>query len=50
MFMRSHYVSAKTNDNINSCFLKIAADAVGVKLTAADIQRVTVSTVICYID
>ena len=40
----SHFVSAKTNNMINACFLKIAAEVVGVKLTATDIQRVTVST------
>ena len=40
----SHFVSAKTNDMINACFLKIAADVMKVKLTTADIQRVTVST------
>lgn len=28
---------------INLCFLKIAADVMKVKLTAADIQKVTVS-------
>ena len=39
----SHFVSAKTNDTINACFLKIAADVMRVKLTASDIQSVTVS-------
>ena len=39
----SHFVSAKTNDMIDLCFLKIAADVMKVKLTAADIQTVTVS-------
>jgi Ras-related protein Rab-28 len=41
--MSSHFVSAKTNDTINACFLKIAADVMRVKLTASDIQSVTVS-------
>ena len=40
----SHFVSAKADDMIDSCFLKITAEVVGVKLTAADIQKVTVST------
>ena len=39
----SHFVSAKSNDMINSCFMKVAAEVVGVKLTAGDIQNVTVS-------
>ena len=40
----SHFVSARTNDTISACFLKVAAEVMNVKLTAADIQRVTVST------
>jgi Ras-related protein Rab-28 len=39
--MSSHFVSAKTNDLINACFLKVAAEVMKVKLTPADIQRVT---------
>ena len=42
-FYYSHFVSAKTNDMINACFLKVAAEVMNVKLTPADIQRVTVS-------
>lgn len=38
----SHFVSAKSDDLINSCFLKVAAETLGIRLTSSDIDRVSV--------
>ena len=36
--MRSFYVSAKTGDNVNTCFHKVAADLAGVTLTKPEVS------------
>ena len=36
--MYNFYVSAKTGDQVNACFYKIAADLSGVKLEKSDIE------------
>jgi Ras-related protein Rab-28 len=36
--MSSHFVSAKTGESVNVCFLKLAADILGVRLTRPDIE------------
>ncbi|KAF6032347.1 RAB28 [Bugula neritina] len=36
--MSSHYLSAKTGDSVNTCFQKIAADILNIKLTRMDLE------------
>lgn len=37
--MSSHFVSAKSNDMVDSCFLKITAEALGIRLTASELDK-----------
>jgi Ras-related protein Rab-28 len=39
--MSSYYVSAKTGDQVSTCFHHIAADLAGVELTRAEVEVVT---------
>ncbi len=39
VIFRSHFVSAKTDDLINTMFLRVTAEVVGVKLTNTDLER-----------
>ena len=36
--MKSFYVSAKTGDNVNTCFHKVAADLAGIALTKPEVE------------
>ena len=38
-FLCSHFVSAKTDDLINSLFLKVSAEALGVKLSHVELDK-----------
>ncbi len=40
--MRSYFVSAKTGDNINTCFYRVAAELAGVSLTKAELEASSV--------
>lgn len=35
----SHFVSAKSGDSVNLCFMKIAADVLNIKLTKAEMEQ-----------
>jgi hypothetical protein len=35
--MKSFYVSAKTGDNVNTCFHKVAADLAGITLSKPEV-------------
>ena len=46
--MSSHFVSAKSNDMVDNCFLKITAEALGIRLTASELDKTAVSfTISC---
>ena len=42
--MYSYFVSAKTGDNVNSAFYRIAADWAGVVMTKPEIETTVVSS------
>ncbi|KAK3095327.1 hypothetical protein FSP39_013250 [Pinctada imbricata] len=49
--MSSHFVSAKTGDNVSLCFQRVAAEILGVKLTKPEVeqhQRVVKAEIIHY--
>ena len=37
--MYSHFVSAKTDDLINALFLRVTAEALGVKISYGDVEK-----------
>ena len=39
----SYFVSARTGDLINACFLKVTADLLGIRLSGAELDKTTVS-------
>lgn len=39
VFVSSHFVSAKTDDLINTMFLRVTAQVLGIKLTSGDLER-----------
>jgi len=39
LFFYSHFVSAKTDDLINTMFLKVTAQVLGIKLSSTDLEK-----------
>ena len=41
--MSSHFISAKTDDLVDQCFTRIAAEVMGVRLSTLDLEKTAVS-------
>jgi len=51
--MSSHFISARTDDQVSLCFQKVAAQVLGVKLSKQDVdsqQKVVTAEIVTYTD